>query len=74
MFQHKNLYLRLLSPNGTVEIGLKFEVSSTDVGFAAAEVGAAEQPFLTPPQEFSSPMPPPTLMMDLSGGIGTETS
>ena len=46
MFQYKNLYFRLLSPNGTSEIGVKFELSSADV--------ASEQPFLTLPQTDSS--------------------
>ena len=65
MLQYKNLYFRLLSPNGTSEIGVKFELSSADVGFSASDAGVSEQPFLTPLQtETSQSLPESSVVMD----------
>ena len=66
MFQYKNFYFRLLSPNGTSEIGVKFELSSAeDVGFSASDAGVSEQPFLTPLQPETSPsLPASSVVMD----------
>ena len=65
MFQYKNFYFRLLSPNGTSEIGVKFELSSADAGFSASDAGVSEQLFMTPLQPETSPsLPASSVVMD----------
>ena len=65
MLEYKNLYFRLLHPNGTSEMGVIFKISSADVGFSASDAGGSEQPFSTSLQtEISQALPEPTVVMD----------